>query len=90
VKHHTPPPPKPAIRHALHNSASHAAPLTTTPVPTEVVALGHHGQPGATSSSRPWLLMAMGVVLLGVALALLLRPSTLRLSRRNVRSAYTR
>jgi hypothetical protein len=34
--------------------------------------------------------MAIGVVLLGLALALLLRPSTLRLSRRNIRSAYTR
>src|SRR4051794_17343927 len=44
----------------------------------------------ASSSRRPWLLLGAGVVLLGLALALLLWPAGLRVRRRGLPSASTR
>jgi hypothetical protein len=56
-----------------------------------VEAIGGGTRASAAASSRmPWVLLGAGVVLLGLALALLFRPAGLRVRRRDLPSASVR
>jgi hypothetical protein len=84
------PPPRATLKAEHHGQPpSYVDPAALT----AVKPLGSQG-PEATitssSSRRPYLLLGAGVVLLGLALALLLAPAGIRLRRRGMPSASTR
>jgi len=98
VKHHKPKPkPEPVVVPVMHRNGGLADAVVVPPVKTTVEVV--KTQPAAKAvpnasapspSRRPWLLLGAGVLLLGLALALLLRPAGLRVRRRGLPSASIR
>lgn len=86
--HHAKPKPKPTMQTPgpTRGTATYSGKADEQPVQ----AIGDTHSATSSASRRPWLLLAAGVVLLGLATALLLRPTALRIRRRGMPSASVR
>ncbi len=88
--HHAKPKPKPKPTMQTPGPTRGTATYSGKADEQPVQAIGGTDSATSSASRRPWLLLAAGVVLLGLAMALLLRPTALRIRRRGMPSAAVR
>lgn len=88
--HHAKPKPKPKPTMQTPGPTRGTATYSGKADQQPVEAIGGTNSATSSASRRPWLLLAAGVVLLGLAMALLLRPTALRIRRRGLPSASVR
>lgn len=88
--HHAKPKPKPKPTMQTPGPTRGTATYSGKADEQPVQAIGDTNSATSSASRRPWLLLAAGVVLLGLAMALLLRPTALRIRRRGMPSASVR
>lgn len=88
--HHAKPKPKPKPTMQTPGPTRGTATYSGKADQQPVEAIGGTNSATSSASRRPWLLLAAGVVLLGLAMALLLRPTALRIRRRGMPSASVR
>jgi outer membrane biosynthesis protein TonB len=88
--HHAKPKPKPKPTMQTPGPTRGTATYSGKADEQPVQAIGGTDSATSSASRRPWLLLAAGVVLLGLAMALLLRPTALRIRRRGMPSASVR